>query len=89
MYFIKSEIVLVPQTTSYLIVNVASESSSLVFPSHLSFSHDTVAESMRRNNSSKIFNFTEVRGIIEILKNTQKKNDMNIGWYWYSYCKYY
>lgn len=63
LFFTRSKKVLVPQTLSYLILNVVSASSSLVFPSSLSSrSHHTVAANMKRNNLSKIFNFTEVRG---------------------------
>ncbi|KAG7523897.1 cAMP-specific 3 3' [Solea senegalensis] len=40
-------------------LNVVPVSSSVVFPCLLSGSHDIVAENMRRNNSSKFFNFTE------------------------------
>lgn len=63
LFFIHSKKVLVPQTLSYLILNVVSASSSLVFPpSPSSRSHHTVAANMKRNNLSKIFNFNEVRG---------------------------
>ncbi len=68
-FFTESKEVLVP---NYFISDGkrASESSSLVFPSQLSRSHYTVADSMRRNNSSKIFNFTEVRATHEPLRDT-------------------
>lgn len=61
-------------TTSYLILLVVSVTSSMVFPSQLFCSHGTVAEGMRTSNSSKLFNFTEVRVINEPLRNTEKKN---------------
>lgn len=78
MFFTESKEVLVPRMSSYLILNVVSVSSSLVFPSQLSCVCDSVAGNMRRNNSSKFFNFTEVRVINEPLRNAEQKNDIRL-----------
>lgn len=44
----------------------------------VSFSWSSIAVSMRRNNLSKIFNFTEVRVIEGSLSNTKKKNVLKL-----------